>query len=84
MSELLNLAIGVIVLLLGIPIGNLLAKFTKEELRIGRKWFKLLVLIGLIGGFVGLIIRNDAILFTFFFIAVVTSRSIIKTKDPGE
>ena len=80
MSDLINLAIGVVVLILGIPIGNFLAKFTKEELHVGRKWFKLLVLIGLIGGFVGLIIRNDSVLFTFFFIAIVTSRSIKRTK----
>ncbi|MDP2672514.1 MAG: hypothetical protein Q8O84_01750 [Nanoarchaeota archaeon] len=78
MTEILNLLIGAIVLILGIPIGNVLAKYTKEELKDGRKWFNLLIFIGLIGGVVGLIIRNDALMFSFLFIAVVTSRSLMR------
>ncbi len=79
MAALTNLIIGTIVLLLGIPIGNYLAKRTKEELNSGQKWFKYIVIIGLIGGFVGLIIKNDVLLFTMFFISIVTSRSLRKT-----
>ena len=78
MLEILNILIGFLVLILGIPIGNFLAKYTKEELKDGRKWFNLLVVIGLIGGIVGLIIRNDALMFSFLFIAVVTGRSLKK------
>ena len=76
MAEALNLLIGIIVLILGIPIGNFLAKYTKEELKDGRRWFILLIFIGLIGGIVGLIIGNDAIMFSFLFIAIVTGRSL--------
>lgn len=78
MQELIKLVIGVVILALGIPIGNLLAKITKEELKSGRKWFKIIVFAGLIGGFIGLIIKNDVLLFSFFFIAVVTGRSLRK------
>ena len=78
MTEILNLLVGIFVLILGIPIGNLFAKYTKEELKSGRKWFNLLILIGLIGGIVGLIIGNDVLMFSFLFIAVVSSRSLIK------
>lgn len=74
----MNLILGVIFLLIGIPIGNFLAKITKEELKYGQKWFKLIILTSLIGGFVGLIIRNDVLLFNFFFIAIVTSRNLRK------
>jgi len=76
MQEILKLLIGIFVLLLGFPIGNYLAKITKEELTSGQKWFKLIIIASLIGGFVGLIIGNDAILFSLFFIAIVTSRSL--------
>ena len=76
MTEILNILIGAIVLILGIPIGNLLAKYTKEELKDGRKWFNLLIFIGLIGGITGLIIGNDSLMFSFLFIAVVSSRSL--------
>ena len=78
MLEMLKIIIGIFVLILGIPIGNLLAKYTKEELKDGRRWFNLLIFIGAIGGIIGLIIGNDALMFSFLFIAVVTSRSLKK------
>ena len=78
MLEILKILIGVIVLILGIPIVNLLARYTKEELKDGRKWFNLLIFIGLIGGLVGAIIQNDSLMFSFLFIAVVTSRSLMR------
>jgi NADH:ubiquinone oxidoreductase subunit 4 (subunit M) len=74
----IKLLIGVIVLILGIPIGNILALKTKGELKAGQKWFKIITIISLAGGIVGLIISNDVLLFTMFFIAVVVSRSIRK------
>ncbi len=80
MNEVLKLLIALIVLTLGIPIGNWLARVTKEELKQGQKWFKLIIIISLAIGLYGLIAGNDALLFTFFFIAVVTSRSLIRKK----
>ncbi len=78
MLEVIKILIGIGILILGIPIGNLLAHFTKEELKDGRKWFRLIVALSLVGGFVGLIIGNDSLLFGMFFIAIVTSRSLRK------
>ena len=77
--EIINILIGIVFLVLGIPIGEWLAKATKEELEAGQLWFKLIIIINLIGGLIGLIIRNDFSMFSFFFIAVVTSRSLKKT-----
>jgi preprotein translocase subunit Sss1 len=76
MNELIKLLIATIILILGIPIGNYLASKTKEELKQGKKWFKIIVIVFSIIGFIGLIIKNDAILFSGFFIAIVTSRSL--------
>ena len=56
MQEFIKLIIGVMVLILGIPIGNFLARQTKEELKDGQKWFRLIITLSLIGGFTGLII----------------------------
>jgi len=78
MQELYKLLIGVAVLILGIPIGNLLAKATKEELKEGRIWFKTLVAVCLVCGVVSLIFQNDSLLFGFLFIAIVASRSLKK------
>ncbi len=78
MAEALNLLIGFLVLILGIPLGNFLAKYTKEELKDGKLWFNLIILIGLIGSIIALIIGNDALMFSFLFIAIVSSRSLRK------
>jgi len=80
MQEIIKIFIGIGVLILGIPIGELLARRTKEELRFGKKWFKLIVLISLTGGLIGLIIGSDVLMFSFFFIAIVTSRSLKSKK----
>jgi hypothetical protein len=76
MQEILKIIIGIAVLALGIPIGNILAKNTKEELRGGRKWFILLIFISLIGAVLSIIFSQDSFLFAFLFIAIVTSRSL--------
>lgn len=78
MQEILKVIIGIAVLILGFPIGNILAKNTSEELKQGRKWFFLLILISFIGAIISLIFGQDALLFVFLFIAIVTSRSIVK------
>lgn len=82
MLEILKILIGIVVLILGIPLGNFIAKATKEEIISGQIYFIILTWIGLTGGLIGLILGNDVLLFTMFFIAIVTSRSIkIKKKN---
>jgi len=78
MQEIYRLIIGIVILSLGIPIGNFLAKVTKEELKPGRKWFRLIIILSLVGAIIFLILRNDAIMYGLLFIAIVTSRSLKK------
>jgi formate hydrogenlyase subunit 3/multisubunit Na+/H+ antiporter MnhD subunit len=80
MNEFIKILISILILILGILIGNILKKYTQDELEQGKKWFKLLTFSCLIGGLFGLIIGNDWILFSLFFIAIVTSRSLILRK----
>ncbi len=80
MEELVKIIIGIVFLLLGIPIGDFLARITKEELKSGQKWFKIIIIASLIGGVVGLVIGNDALFFSFLFIAIVISRSLKSKK----
>lgn len=80
MIEFVKLIIGVAALILGIPIGNLLASQTREELEDGKKYFIILTWMGLIGGFFGLVSRNDVLMYSMFFIAIVTSRSLVGKK----
>ena len=77
MLELIKIISGILLLGLGIPIGNLLAKVTKEELASGKRWFKILIEISLFSAVVCLIFRRDDLMFALLFIAIVTSRSLI-------
>ncbi len=76
MEEFIKLFIGIFVLVLGIPIGNFLAKLTKEELRKWQSYYKIIIYICAIGAIISLIFWKDYLLFTFLFIAIVTSRSL--------
>ena len=78
MQVIIKIVIGVLVLALAIPLGTLLAKLTNEELKSGQKWFRLIIVLGLIGAIISLIIRNDILLFSFLFIVIVTTRSLKK------
>lgn len=76
MQDAVKLLIGILVLALSFPIGNLLAKFTKEELKSGQKWLKLVIILSFFGAIISLIFREDALLFTFLLIIIITSRSL--------
>ncbi|MBI3623289.1 hypothetical protein HY212_04400 [Candidatus Pacearchaeota archaeon] len=81
MQELIKFLIGILVLALGVPIGNYLAKLTKEELKSGQMWFKLIIILSIVGAVLALVFRDDVLLFTLPFIAIITSRSLVtKTK----
>ncbi|NCN51927.1 hypothetical protein GW931_02855 [archaeon] len=81
MQEISRLLIGIVFLILGIPIGNYLKSITLDEQKDGQKWFRILIAISIAIGFYGLIIGNDWLLFTMFFIAIVTSRSLTYPKE---
>jgi len=76
MQEIIKIIIGVLFLIIGIPLGSYLAKMTNEELKSGKKWFKLILIICFIGALISLIIKNDVLLFSFLFIAIVTNQSL--------
>lgn len=77
MGWIVSFLIAIAILLLGIPLGNLLAKFTHEELRGGRVWFQTIIIVSLVCGVFSLVVGNDYLLFSFLFMAIVTSRSLI-------
>ena len=80
MLEVIKFLIGIVVVILGFPIGYFLAKIAKDELRAGQCWFKLIIIICFIGAILSLIFKKDYLLFTFLFIAIVTSKSLIVKK----
>jgi len=79
-EETIKIIFGIGVLILGIFIGKFLAKITKEELSYSKPWFILISYSSLFVGLIGLFIKNDFIMFGFFFVAIVTSQSIKNKK----
>ncbi len=77
-SAIVKFFIGFLVLLLGFPIGFYLRKITRDEIKEGQKWFRLIILVSFVGSIISLILRNDILLFTFLFITIVTSRNLGK------
>ena len=77
MQEIIKILVGIVVLFFSVFIGNLLAKLTKEELKTGQGWFRRIIILSLTGAVISLIIKNDILLFTFLFITIITSKSII-------
>ena len=76
MQEIFKLLIGIAILILGVPIGDFLAKNTKEELDSRKNLFKTIILTSLIFSIVSLILQKDFLLFGFLFVAIITSRSL--------
>ena len=74
----LEILVGILVLIIGVFIGDFLAKSTKEELKEGKLWFKSIIIVGFIGSVISLILKNDVLFFSFLFIIIVTSRSMKK------
>jgi hypothetical protein len=76
MEEVYSILIGIAFLFLGFFIGGFLAKITKDELKKGQGWFKLIIVICAIGAIITLVIGNDALFFSFLFFMIITSRSL--------
>jgi flagellar motor component MotA len=59
MIETIKIILGMFILLVGIFIGNFLAKTTIEELYSGQRWFRRIILLSFIGAFFSLIFYKD-------------------------
>ncbi len=76
MQNIFRVLIGVGILILGFPIGILLKKFTKDELKQGQPWFKLIIILSFVGAVISLIFGNDGFFFSCLFFAAVASMSL--------
>ncbi len=76
MQEVVKIIVGIAVLVLGVFVGDFLARITKEELKGGQIWFKIIITVGIVCSVISLIMGNDYLLFSFLFISIVTSRSL--------
>jgi hypothetical protein len=73
--------VEIIVLLLAIPVGLLVAYNSRDELIDGRKWFTYIFILSLLAGIWFYLIRQDFIMYSSFFISIMTLVSYIKSFD---
>lgn len=71
--------LSLIVLLLAIPIGYWIAWLAKDELVQGRKWFWVLIVASFITAGVFFYLRQNYIVLTAAFIAIVSGISLMKS-----
>ena len=81
MEENVMLLVSVFILLLGVPLGRVLRRFAgKEEIDIGQKYFKAIIIITILGTIVSLVFQKTYLVFTFVFILILTKESIKNKK----
>ena len=80
MQDIYKILIGIGVVILGFPLGIFLSRITKDELKGGQIWFKLIILVSAVGAIIALIFSDDIIFFSFLFFMAVTSMSLKKSK----
>ena len=68
-------------MVLGIPVGYLIAYLARDELVQGRRWFYILTAGGISFGGIFWLIGQKASSLTAFFTAIVAFISLIKSKD---
>jgi len=84
MLEILQIVYLAIIALLGIPAGMFIARYTPEELKPGRRWFKLIAIASLVAFVVSLFaVKGDnlaLVLTTLAFIFFLSVVPIIRMK----
>ena len=82
--NILTIIISIAIALLGYPIGLLIAKYTEEELRAGRKWFQLLIVACFITIIIlSFLVKGENLFFLILglvFIILLSLASLIKSK----
>jgi len=71
----------IILLILAVPVGFLLAWMARDELVQGRKWFKILIIVGVVLGIWFYLTGLDVESFSSFFVAIVSLVSYVKSFD---
>ena len=73
--------IELLLLILAIPAGYLIAYLARDELIVGRKWFRILIILGLIAGTWFYLIGNKPVSLGSWFVGIMALVSLIKSND---
>ena len=73
--------IEIIILILAVPVGYLIAWMARDELENGKKWFRILIIISVIGAIGFWLYGRRAEALTSGFIVIVSLISLLKSKS---
>lgn len=73
--------LNLLILFLAVPIGLLIAWFARDELKQGRKWFRIMVILSLLGGLWFWLIDRIYISLTWGFIFIIVLVTLAKSQD---
>jgi len=73
--------IEIALLILAAPLGFIIAWMARDELKIGRNWFIIVVALSLITGIYFFINNRPEIIYSSAFIAIVSGISILQSYD---
>ncbi len=80
--NILTIILMIVITFLGFPIGLIIAKFTKEELKQGKFLFKLIILVCFVAIIITSVFMKNEVLFflicSFVFIILIALASLIK------
>ncbi len=77
----IEVILSLVLLILAVPVGFLIAWLCKDELVVGRRWFKILIIAGILIGILFFFFGNYPIALSGIFISIVSLVSLIKSKD---
>jgi len=83
MLTIIQIILLALIALLGIPTGFILKRATMEEMKAGKKWFKMISSISLLSAIISVILANDnsaLYVTTFMFLFFISSVPLIKFK----
>ncbi|OIO80417.1 hypothetical protein AUJ84_03595 [Candidatus Pacearchaeota archaeon CG1_02_32_132] len=73
--------LNLLILFLGVPIGLLIAWLARDELKQGRKWFRIMIILSLLGGLWFWLIGRVYISLTWGFIFIIVLVALAKSQD---
>ena len=73
--------IEIFVLLTAVPIGYFISYLTKDELKSGEKWFRVLIISSILIGILFILLGEFYISWTAGFVFIVSLISLIKAND---
>tara|TARA_Y100000310_G_C20674537_1_gene812185 strand:+ start:333 stop:590 length:258 start_codon:yes stop_codon:yes gene_type:complete len=77
----MNLILAVVVLILAVPVGYLIAWLARDELLVGRKYFRILIIGSILAGIWFYLVKRWELVLSMAFLLIISLISLVKSQD---